>query len=227
MADHLCLFNLDTGDFIDLGKEFWHKAPVPEVGFPGSHFLASGIPSIFHKSDYNKWPQEEWHLEHQRTNGHALNAFLTASLGCRLIVVNINFIIDEIGCLADEIAGKDFMRIETNGYLNQSEPGGSLRDDEGNEISEAENFFRRRLEGLEKRTPGYQPVDGADAERVEQKKAHYLEEIRRALKKNIVRKMTGGRTYKDDPELGWVFCMGQQPAEPTLERYDPSAKDEK
>jgi len=74
MATVMCLLNLDTGDFIDLGKLFFHPDAVEEVGCEGGHYLLNRLPSIPYGSKAVKESQKD-SVELTQRYGHSLNAF--------------------------------------------------------------------------------------------------------------------------------------------------------
>ncbi len=202
MANELCLLNLDTGDFIKLGKLTESEDyGVPELGYEGSHALIGGLPLMY--DEEKEGPHPDWLIQHRKHKGHALNTFLATSLGCRLILIREN----QFGVLLDDAARekcglKDGVAMEIFGDLEVNEERSFLTDDEGNNTSPGSYFYKKRLsrdrwidvpESLE------------EIEKKQRKQKHYIEEIKDALAKNIVQKLGA------DGKMRWVYSIGQKP----------------
>lgn len=203
MGPSIFLLNLDTGDFIDVGKVFKHAEAVPEVGYEAEHHLLNYLPNIPYGLGGNRESDERW-LNTMKKKGHALNAFLAASVGCRFILVPENEVMDRI----DEV-------MEGFGNLDNIEVNNEIVDYNGEFISEGTDFYRKRLR-VNSYTK-YECLTDIDVERIRQKKIHYGNEIKRALDMNKTYKRTGvDHETPGDIKEDWVYSMGQKPVEPTL-----------
>ena len=185
MGSSICLLNLDTGDFVDLGRLSSYKNAILEVGFEGEHRLLTSIPSIPYGPEGDK-QESDYFLDVMRKTGHVLNAFLAASVGCRFIVVWKDDILDNVDGY-----------MESSGYFYDSCEGDRILDEDGEFISESTHFYRKRLKPCNDK---YRSDTDADFERIEKKKEHYKKEVQRALKMNNVYKRTGlgggGRNHR-------------------------------
>ena len=214
MGEKLCLLNLDTGDFIDLGKVFWFNEAVPEMGYEGGHLLVNNLPSLPYDKDGKYEAKPSWR-EITRHRGHALNTFLASSVGCRFILVWDSEILDRLGDV----------EMECFGHLDDTEKYDGILSDEGEFISEATNFYRKRLSKTGIKGPQYEYSDDEDKNRIEKKQRHYQNEIQRALDMNKVSRsridlksldQDSGKQDAGKVEEYQAYIMGQKPAEPSI-----------
>ncbi|MEP4052388.1 MAG: hypothetical protein ABJN22_09090 [Litorimonas sp.] len=203
MGDNVCLLNLDTGDYIDLGGRFLNPDAVPQVGYEGQHYLLNSIPSIPYSDGGNRQRAPEFQSI-MSTTGHALNAFLAASIGCRLITLWKSEILNRVDAL-----------METNGYLADAEIFNEIVGENGEFISEGTQFYRQRLSVCADDMK-YKYSDKVDQERIERKKIYYEKEVQRALDMNKIYKSTGVDQESGKVSDEWVYSVVRKPSEPTL-----------
>jgi len=204
MASTICLLNLDTGDFINLGKLFFHPNPVEEVGYEGGHYLLNYLPNIPYGPGGENERENSWvkTVTHQ---GHALSAFLACSIDCRLILIK-----------KEEIINRIRGDMECFGNLGSADLEDGVVEDNGKFISEGTQFYRKRLAVNPQKKVNYEYIDEADEKRILAKKQYYSSEITRALEMNIVSKVTGiGYPLRTSP-VKVVYSMGQKPPEPSI-----------
>jgi hypothetical protein len=186
------LMNLDNGDMIALGNQVY-RPPLPEFGLEEEHRCLFLVPT--HNSfEPPEAGEHDWR-DLLRRSSHMLSVFLAASRGCRLIVIDVEQLIDLVSEVSDE--SKAFIALEGQYHVQN--------------IFVGKPYFLRRMKHLKVRKLT------TDAERRvrHQKRERYKKEIKAVIKQVLI---PDGKWITGEDKF--ILQLGELDADPIFDPWD-------